>query len=405
MDVLNEVRLENTLKIVDLIMKREEISRVDLARSMNLTKTTISNIVSNLIDEGLIREKRTVVSGLGRPQTMLEINSENTYIIGIGIMRDRVEGCLVNVKGRILKQSFREFTGNVSGNRAEIFNTLFAVIDEFFTGNSNLSGQIKAISLGISGPLDIKNGIIKQPPQFPELENIAIVDMLSKKYEVDVWIENDADMAALGERWYGGGRELDDFIYFFVDNGIGCGIIINGEIYHGKHDYAGEIGHLMMLVDNKFKYFEDLYGIGVILRRARTEISDEIKDIQDLTTKFNSGDKKSEILFEEVSRAMGGAILSMIHMFGISDIFIGGKAIYFGNKFISNIEKVVDENLFYRHDVSIRFSNLGNLAMPMGAAVHGIRKLFEKKIIRFIYDSKFESKINSQSNHFGFKNS
>ncbi|MEM0173442.1 MAG: hypothetical protein QXI16_02930, partial [Sulfolobaceae archaeon] len=71
----------------------------------------------------------------------------------------------------------------------------------------------------------------------------------------------------------------------------------------------------------------------------------------------------------------------MIHMFGISDIFVGGKAIYLGEKFLSSVSEFVGKYLFYKHDISIRFSNLGDSAMSMGAAVHGIRKYLEDKII------------------------
>jgi predicted NBD/HSP70 family sugar kinase len=79
---------------------------------------------------------------------------------------------------------------------------------------------------------------------------------------------------------------------------------------------------------------------------------------------------------------IGIALVSMIHMFGISDIFIGGKAIYFGDRFLSKMKMLVEQYLFYKHEVSIRFSNLGDSAMPMGAAVHGIRKYLEKHITK-----------------------
>ncbi|MGC9219671.1 MAG: ROK family transcriptional regulator [Athalassotoga sp.] len=375
MDVINEVRVKNTIKVLDLIMRHGEISRVDLAREMDLTKTTISDIVSNLIEKGFVREKRRVTSGLGRPQTMIEMIPEVLYVVGIGVMRDRTEACVVNSQGTILKQSSRILNDNANGQ--DIFDNLFSLIDEIKT-----FVNINAISVGIPGPLDVENGIVKKPPKFPDFENVNLTKILSEKYNVDVWIENDSDLAAFGEKWYGNGRQLDDFIYLFVDKGIGAGIIKDGNIYHGKNGYAGEIGHLLFPVKDEFKYLEDICGIDVVIQKANENSSGKEMTIQEIGRKYISGDKEISDLIDEMERYIGIALVSIIHMFGISDIFVGGKAVYLGDKFLSNVKAFVEKYLFYKHEISIRFSNLGDSAMSMGAAVNGIRKYIEKSVIK-----------------------
>jgi predicted NBD/HSP70 family sugar kinase len=378
MDAINNgIREKNTIKVIDLIMRHGEISRVDLARSMDLTKTTISDIVSNLMEKDLVREKRTVVSGIGRPQTMLEMVPTALHVIGIGVMRDRIEACVVNAQGKLLKQSARVLKDNAKGQ--DVFDNLFSLIDEF----KNFE-HIDAMSIGIPGPLDVENGIVKKPTKFPDFENIHLTDILSKRYDIDVWIENDSDVSAFGEKWYGDGRQLDDFIYLFVDKGIGAGIIKDGNIYHGKNGYAGEIGHLLLPVRNNLEYLEDLCGIDVVMKRIK-EIENKDMSIQEIGKRYVEGDKKICDLIDEMAEYIGIALVSMIHMFGISDIFIGGKAIYFGDQFLSKMKMLVEQYLFYKHEVSkvsIRFSNLGDSAMPMGAAVHGIRKYLEKHITK-----------------------
>jgi len=375
MDVINEVRVKNTIKVLDLIMRHGEISRVDLAREMDLTKTTISDIVSNLIEKGFVREKRRVTSGLGRPQTMIEMIPEVLYVVGIGVMRDRIEACVVNAQGKILKQSSRILNDNANGQ--DIFDNLFSLIDE-------LKGfaDINAISVGIPGPLDVENGIVKKPTKFPDFENVHLTKILSERYDVDVWIENDSDVSAFGEKWYGDGRQLDDFIYLFVDKGIGAGVIKDGNIYHGKSGYAGEIGHLLFPVQDDFKYLEDICGIDVIIQKAKENSSGREMTIQEIGRKYISGDKEISDLIDEMERYIGIALVSIIHMFGISDIFVGGKAVYLGDKFLSNVKAFVERYLFYKHEISIRFSNLGDSAMSMGAAVNGIRKYIEKSVIK-----------------------
>jgi predicted NBD/HSP70 family sugar kinase len=285
MDAINNgIREKNTIKVIDLIMRHGEISRVDLARSMDLTKTTISDIVSNLMEKDLVREKRTVVSGIGRPQTMLEMVPTALHVIGIGVMRDRIEACVVNAQGKLLKQSARVLKDNAKGQ--DVFDNLFSLIDEF----KNFE-HIDAMSIGIPGPLDVENGIVKKPTKFPDFENIHLTDILSKRYDIDVWIENDSDVSAFGEKWYGDGRQLDDFIYLFVDKGIGAGIIKDGNIYHGKNGYAGEIGHLLLPVRNNLEYLEDLCGIDVVMKRIK-EIENKDMPIQEIGKRYVEGTKK-----------------------------------------------------------------------------------------------------------------
>lgn len=373
MNVIDGIREKNTIKVLDLIMKYGEISRVDLARSMDLTKPTISDIVSGLMKKGFVKEKRTVISGLGRPQTMLEMVANVLHVVGIGVMRDRIEGCLINAQGKVLKQLVRTLKEDASEN--DIFENLFSLIDEF-----KQFKKINAISVGIPGPLDIENGVVKKPTKFPDFENVNLTDILTNKYGIDSWIENDSDVAALGEKWYGDGRYLDDFIYLFVDKGIGAGIIKDGNIYHGKNGYAGEIGHLLLPTNDGIKYLEDICGIDVIVDKTKS-----IKDgmtIQEIGKLYISGNKEIQEIIDDMSKYIGITITSMIHMFGISDIFIGGKAIYLGERFLLNVKEFVEKYLFYKHDISIRFSNLGDSGMSMGAAVHGMGKYMRENVVK-----------------------
>ncbi|PMP82062.1 MAG: hypothetical protein C0175_04320, partial [Caldisericum exile] len=323
-------------------------------------------------EKGFIREKGTVISGLGRPQTMLEMVEDFLHVVGIGVMRDRIEGCLINAQGVILEQTSRNLRED--STKEDIFNNLFSIVNE-------LNKDINAISIGIPGPLDVENGIVKKPPKFHDFENINLTKILSKRYDVDVWIENDADVAAFGEKWYGDGRQLDDFIYLFIDRGIGAGVIKDGNIYHGKNGYAGEVGHILLPVKDGFKYLEDICGIDVIIQKINENFPAEEMTIQEIGKRYLAGDEEISDLIDEIAKYIGIAIVSLIDMFGISDIFVGGTVVYLGDKFLSNVKAFVEKYLFYKHDISVRFSNLGDSAMSMGAAVNGIRKYLSKAIL------------------------
>jgi len=226
------------------------MSRADIADITGLTRTTVGNIVKDFIKQGFVEEKRTVGSGVGRKRVLLDIVPSFVHVIGLGISRDRIEGCITNAKGKLLHREVL-----VLGPRNGV-GKIFDLIDKLLTISSRNSWDVKAIGIGVPGPLDIEKGIVIKPPKFSSFQNVNLVELLTKKYGIDTWIENDADMAAWGEKCYGEGRALEDFIYIHTCEGIGAGIVINNELYHGKLGYSGEIGHILVNTEQEFEYFE-----------------------------------------------------------------------------------------------------------------------------------------------------
>ena len=373
---LDSMKLKNSFRILELLMKNE-MSRVDLARETGLTKTTVGGIVKSFMDLGFLREKRFISSGIGRPSVLLEIIPKSVHVMGLGLGRYRVTGCLIDALGHLISQKFRSFNKN---DFKSIMKALFEVSDELFAEASKKFITVDAMAIGAPAPLDTNEGIVKNPPKFSGFENVPIVKLMSEKYGVNTWLENDVDMVALGEKWYGEGRTLDDFVYVQVNEGIGAGIIINGELYRGKEGYTGEIGHFLVHKGKEYKYLEDLYGVDVIIRRAKEEISDEVSSIQDIGSLIDLGNKKAKKLASEAGQVIGTAILSMIHTLGISDIFIGGSIRGLGEVFLLSVQKVVNEHVFSKSEVNIRYSNVEETAAAIGAAAHGIKMYLEKLI-------------------------
>ncbi|WP_036222444.1 ROK family transcriptional regulator [Mesoaciditoga lauensis] len=373
---VDSIRLNNSLKVLNFIMKNE-ISRADLARKTSLTKTTVGGIVRDFIDLGFLREKRFASSGIGRPSVLLEIIPNSVHAIGLEIERHRVSGCLTDVPGHLLAQKSISFS---KSDFSSIMNSIFEVLDDLFAKASKRSVNVNAIVVGAPSPLDRESGIIKDPPKFSDFENVPIVDLMYKKYGVDVWIENDVDMVALGEKWFGEARTLDDFMYVQVNEGIGAGIITNGELYRGKEGYSGEIGHFLIFKNGEYRYLEDLYGVDVIVSRAKKEISPHISSIQDIEKLLASKNKKAEKLVIETGQAIGAAILSMIHTLGISDVFVGGKIVVLGKIFLASVQEMISKHIFSKSEINIRFSNVKETAVAIGAAGQGIRLYLQKLI-------------------------
>ncbi|MGC8546000.1 MAG: ROK family protein [Athalassotoga sp.] len=325
---------------------------------------------------GFIREKEKDhdPSKIGKPQTLLEIVPDAFYVVGIGILRKQVEGCLVDASGKILSRKSQRYT---SLDYDSIMNSVFKIADNLILNNSN---KVNAITFGAPGTLDSKNGIILKPAKFLEFENVPLAKIFSNKYKVNTWIENDADVAAIAEKYYGKGKNLNSFIYIHMEEGIGSGIILNGEIHHGEYGYAGEMGHFLVKDDGKFKYLEDIYGADAILDRVKAF---GISNFESLKKAEKDGDKKVIEFLKEVGEEVGAVIVSTIHLTGISTIFLGGKATYLGNTFLNSVRNTIKKYLFYDHEIKVELSTLGDaFVVALGASAHGRVKCVENTIIK-----------------------
>jgi len=243
--------------------------------------------------------------------------------------------------------------------------------------------KVEVISFGVPGPLDTEKGIIKEPPKLPEFTNFPLIKKIKEKYNVFAYLENDADMGAIGEKYYGKGKDLNSFIYILYDKGIGAGIIIDNHLYRGINGYAGEIGHTILFENEELKYFEDEYGIDRVVESIGKIISKPIKNIQEIDVLSDKEKKSIERFTEELSRYFASILLSLIHYFGISNIFIDRRMKYLGDGFFNQLLNFINKYMFHKHTLNISFSDLDEYAISRGAAKLGLINFFKTQIIEY----------------------
>ncbi len=370
----NGAKYENAFKVIEILMEKK-MSRVDLARKTGLTTAGIGKIVKNLIDLGFVTEKERISRNIGKPPTLLEIVPESVHVVGIGVGRDHIESCLTDAAGKILNHVSSSF------DNIDVFtDVLYENIDSIFKAAKHDNLTIDAIGVGIPGIVNKRKEISEITTKFGNFEDIPISKLLRKKYKLDVYIENDADMAAIGEKWVGGGIHLNNLIYLLIDTGIGAGIIINGSIYQGEMGFAGEIGHTVVFDGEKFDYFENIYGIDNILESAKI-ISKDLKTLRDFKNFIEMGNEQILEIFDKFAKAIASIILSTSNITGIQNIFIGGKAKELGMPFLKKVKENVDIFAFPNHNLNVQFSNLGDTSIPLGAATEAIIMHVRKKIV------------------------
>lgn len=217
------------------------VSRVELAGSTGLSPQTISNVVRRLLDEGLVREDRTIVSGPGKPRTVLELEANRMVAVGIHLDPGMITVVMLNLRGETMHSRRLDIPAvEVPEKTIEAMaQTVEEIIAESGVPRSNVLG----VGVVVPGPLDPERGVMIDPPLLDGWKDVEMVDPLHRMLKLDVVIEKDTIAASIAEQWKGNDAERDNFITMYVGAGIGAGMVLDGEIHRGVSSNAGEIGH------------------------------------------------------------------------------------------------------------------------------------------------------------------
>ena len=221
---------------------KDPITRTDLARITGLSKMTVSNHISELIDMRIIAEKPMDIvydRSIGRKPVPVSISPDSPCICGILIKRTFCQSIIADISGKIIDSVKTDFSNTVT--RREFIDTLLAQFDMLASRSRR-----RIIGCGISclGPVNKNSGYILNPPNFFGLSNIPIVSILQAHTGLPTFLIHDADAGALVEKLYGNGSDFENFFYLHIDSGIGFGFVLNGQLFSGASGQSGEIGHV-----------------------------------------------------------------------------------------------------------------------------------------------------------------
>ncbi len=233
---------------------------------------------------------------------------------------------------------------------AELLETAEALLQE--NGITDPAAQLKGIGISCGGPLDSEKGTINCPPNLPDWDNVPIVKMFEERFGVRTVLQNDANACAVAEWKFGAGRGTENMMFLTFGTGMGAGLILNGKLYSGTNDLAGEVGHIRLAPDGPVGYgkkgsFEGFCSGGGIADLGRLMLTDAKKrgeqtalNENDLTAKSIAeaainGDKVAEAVYDECAKRLGQALAIFVDI-------LNPEAIVIGSIFARNTEFFAD---------------------------------------------------------------
>ena len=368
--------------VLRLIWREREVSRAEIARRTGLARSTVSEVVATLIAAGLVAEVGPGASRGGRRPIVLRFEDEARTILGVEMGATHVAIALTDLRGRVLAWQERAHPVRVdpAGTRALIVELGNACL----AAHRGAARRLLGIGVAVPSPVDPRHPERLSEIVLPAWNGKSELDSVLARYGAPLFVDNDANLGALAEAWWGAGRGIDDFAYIKVATGVGSGHVTGGEVYRGATGVAGEIGHLAVNPEGKICVcglrgcLATLVGAPALVERARALLEEypgsalagtelTIDSIEDAAL---SGDPLALHLAHEAAKHLGIAVVGMVNLMNPAMVILGGGLARLEEILLEPVRETVRHRTLVSDGtaVAIRTSELGPRAVAIGAA-------------------------------------
>lgn len=309
---------------------------------------------------------------------------EKKYVVGVDLGGTKIYTALVDLEGNIIN----EVSVKTEAHKGEesVLDKILKTIDTVLEGID--INEVKSIGIGSPGPLDVEKGLIVYTPNLP-FKNFNLVKPIKDKYNIDTYLDNDANAATLGEFMFGAGKNTKNMVYMTVSTGIGGGAILNGDLFRGSTSNALEIGHITVMNGGprcgcgNTGCAEALASGTAIMKRAREAVESKaettLRDYEEVTAKevfqeAEKGDKVSKDILNNALSYLGITVANVANTFDPDMIIIGGGVGGAGRIVFDKINEEMDRRALRTiyNNCKIEKAMLGGKAGVLGAAALAI---------------------------------
>jgi predicted NBD/HSP70 family sugar kinase len=377
-----QTKEHNTNLVLKTIYRQGEISRAEVARITHLTRTTVSDIVADLLDQKLLEETGVGSSAGGKPPILLKVQDGARQLACLDLNGREYHGALINLRGEICNRKSIALDGRTGEAALQV---AYRLVDELIAA---AKVPLLGIGAGVAGLTDNERGVVRRSVSL-NWTDLPLKQLLSARYSLPVYLLNDSHAAALAEYTFGEFRQTPNLIVVRIDQGIGAGIILSGQLHTGDGFGAGEIGHLTV-VEGGRQCSCGNYGCLETVARPRAVIqrmqelaeydwisfpSDRSRDGGEIDWEFvrqafEAGDETITELVKEAGRYLGISIANLVSILNVEHIVITGRYVDFGDKFLQAVSSEVKHRALANMAVETEIvnSSLGQDDVLLGAS-------------------------------------
>jgi glucokinase-like ROK family protein len=354
------IRKLNTALLLDALRRFAPLSRAELAARTGLNRSTVSTIVNALIEAGFIQETDLQSAKVGRPGMLLELNPKGGFAVGLELGVDFISVILTDFVARV--QWREQVSSDPNEDQISILDHAAALTQHALEYGQNRGLRPLGIGMGVPGLVDLRQGKLVFAPNL-HWNNVPLRLIWSQRFNLPVFVENEANAAALGEYYFGAAQGVDNFIYLSAGIGLGGGIVIDGKLFRGSSGYASEVGHMSVDPDGevcgcgKRGCWETQVGPRAVLQRVRktletgvpsticAQVDDDLERLtfESVVLAAKEGDPVALRALQEVGERLGIGVANLVNVFNPELIVLGGSLNLASSILLPIVERVTCE--------------------------------------------------------------
>jgi glucokinase len=357
-------------RVFQEIANHETVSVRRLARQLGIQPQSLLAKLRPLVRKGLLvlsegRAKVGIDPGFGQ-------------VVGIDLGASHLHFALADFRGEILQESNKRIRPE-DGPRKLIAQ----IVEGALSLAAKAGGRLRAVAIGVPSPVDAERGVVAFAYNLPGWKNIHLARKLEEKLGVPIFLENDANMAAIGEHWRGVARDVNNFVFIAIGTGTGAGVFVNGKLYRGRTGSAGEVYRMNIDWPRWAEDFGDsghfessVSGMGIAAEGRKALQPSASSGSSDLATErdayfvfeaFRQGDPNARSVLERIFTMLGVGISNLVAILDPDLIVLGGGVVKGAPEFmLSTVEKVV-QHIQKENTPPIKLSALEDKAQTFGA--------------------------------------
>ncbi|MEV4349936.1 ROK family protein [Actinoplanes sp. NPDC049596] len=374
---VRDVRRANRASLLTDLFRGGLQSRQQLAASTALSQASVSNLIGEMIEEGLVEEAGLVGSDGGRPRVLLRVRPSYRYVVGADVAETRVLVELYDLSMARLAAATLEHDDDPAQVAARLLEGLQQVVAEAGVETKDVLG----FGVGVPGVVEVDDGVVDS--QSTGWDAVPLGEMLRAGTDVPVFVENGAKTHGQAEMWFGAGRGARHAVIIMIGTGVGAAVVMDGRSYRGANSNAGEWGHTTLIYDGDEcrcgarGCLEAYIGADRIAARLAAATGEELTpDL--LPRMLETGDERATEVFVRTAGYLGAGIADLINLFSPERIVVGGETgTAFAARFLPEIRQAAARHALRRpySKTSIDVCELGPDAVAMGAATLPVARL------------------------------
>ncbi|MCB9453010.1 MAG: ROK family transcriptional regulator [Anaerolineaceae bacterium] len=376
-DLIKEM---NRSLLLNIIRREGQLSRKQLTEISGLSVGAVSGIVAEMLANQWIMEVGEGDFTGGRRQTMIKLNSQAGYAVGLKLMEDRAVIAVTNFESRIIEYTERAISSQASPE--QIIDEIAMIIQSTLDDSKIAFNKLFGIGIGLAGVIRSKEGIVRYSPFFGWRE-FPLAGMLEEKLQRPVWIDNDVNTLTLTEQLFGAGTHHANFLVITIGRGIGLGVVINSQLYQGVNGGAGEVGHMILSQqpDVGYRPLEEVAADPAVV--AHVAQYHPVKTLGDVVILAEAGDDHAIQALADSGEKIGVGLANVINILNPELVIISGEGTLAGDFRLKPLFAAIQHYVFdgLLDDVQIVVEPTNDQAWARGAASLVISKVFESPIV------------------------